>query len=214
MAEPDLRAMQLAGGPDASIAIIPAAAAPDNNHARAGGNGVRWFSRLGARNVSLSSLIDHPSANQPSVAVGLRQARLIYMLGGFPGHLGESLAGSLSWEAILQALEAGAVVGGSSAGAMVLCQHYYDPSTKTLSEGLNLVPASCVLPHHETFGKGWAAQLAALLPASTLIGIDEQTGMIDDGPDAQWNVYGRGAVTLYRGGQVEVFHPGQPFSLP
>ncbi len=30
MSEPDLRAIQLAGGPDAPISIIPTAAAPDN----------------------------------------------------------------------------------------------------------------------------------------------------------------------------------------
>lgn len=36
MSEPDLRAIELAGGFDAPIAILPTAAAPDNNHKRAG----------------------------------------------------------------------------------------------------------------------------------------------------------------------------------
>jgi cyanophycinase len=212
MAEADRRAIHLAGGPDAPIAILPTAAAPDNNHARAGGNGVRWFAHLGARQVSLLPLIDPPSANQPSIAAALRNARLIYMLGGFPGHLGKTLAGSPSWEAILDAHRAGAVVGGSSAGAMVLCQHYYDPYSKKLEAGLNMIPQACVLPHHDTFGKGWATMLTAQLPGSVLIGIDEQTGMIDDGPGGLWNVYGKGAVTLYRQGEVRIFHPGEPFS--
>ena len=49
MREPDLRAIELAGGFDAPLRIIPAAAAPDHNHNNAGGNGVRWFRNLGVR---------------------------------------------------------------------------------------------------------------------------------------------------------------------
>ncbi|HJT58022.1 MAG TPA: hypothetical protein VJ761_16075, partial [Ktedonobacteraceae bacterium] len=46
MAEPDMRSIELAGGLDALISIIPTAAAPDNNARRAGSNGVRWFKSL------------------------------------------------------------------------------------------------------------------------------------------------------------------------
>jgi cyanophycinase len=46
MAEPDRRAIELAGGLDAAICIIPTAAAPDSNHERAGRNGQRWFQGL------------------------------------------------------------------------------------------------------------------------------------------------------------------------
>jgi cyanophycinase len=214
MAEPDLRAIELAGGLDAPICIIPAAAAPDHNHQRAGQNGLRWFKSLGATQVSLLPLIDTASANQAPIAASLRKARLIYLLGGFPEHLGRTLAGSLSWEAMLEAFHAGAVVGGSSAGAMVLCQHYYDPYTRHQLKGLNLVPRACVIPHHDTFGKSWALNLAAMLPGTTLIGIDEQTGMINDGPEGQWSVYGKGAVTLYGDAEPKVFRPGEPFLAP
>jgi len=213
MAEPDLRAIELAGGRGAPICIIPTAAAPDNNHQRAGQNGVRWFKHLGAEQVTLLPLIDTASANHPSIASSLSNARLVYMLGGFPHYLGQTLAGSSSWQAILEAYRAGAVIGGSSAGAMVLTQHYYDPETRKVIDGLNLVPRACVIPHHNNFGKGWASQLAALLPDDLLIGIDEQTGMIDDGADGQWNVYGKGAITLYRDGEIHIFHPGVTFSL-
>lgn len=213
MAKPDLRAIELAGGPGAPVCIIPTAAAPDNNHQRAGQNGVHWFKHLGAEQVTLLPLIDATSANQPSIAASLRNARLVYMLGGFPHYLGQTLAGSSSWQAILEAYRTGAVIGGSSAGAMVLTQHYYDPETRKIADGLNLVPRACVIPHHNNFGGGWASQLAALLPEDVLIGIDEQTGMIDDGADGRWNVYGKGAITLYRDGEVHIFHPGELFSL-
>jgi hypothetical protein len=58
MAKPDRRAIELAGGSGASVSIIPAAAAPDNNHQRAGRKGVNWFNNLGAVNVTALPLID------------------------------------------------------------------------------------------------------------------------------------------------------------
>jgi cyanophycinase len=215
MAAPDLSAMELAGGPAAPIRIIPTAAAPDNNHQRAGNNGVRWFRSLGASNVASLPLIDKASANDPAIADAISHARLVYLLGGFTGYLGETLAGSASWRAMLTAYEAGAVIAGSSAGAMVLCARYFDPSRGRAVEGLGLVPNTCVLPHHNTFGKGWARQLAELLPGVVLLGIDERTGMLDDGPGGKktgWRVYGQGAVTIYRNGVPTVYKANESFN--
>lgn len=212
MSEPDLRAIELAGGFDAPICILPTAAAPDHNHERAGNNGIRWFKRLGAMNVSALDVIDPASANNDLLAASVRTARLIYLLGGFPRHLGETLAGSACWRAVLNAYQEGAVIAGSSAGAMVLCEHYYDPYEKKLLRGLNLVPNACVLPHHNNFGKAWAFQLKAMLPDAALIGIDEETGMLDDA-DGGWRVYGAGEVTVYSGGQAKVYARGGSFPL-
>src|SRR6266571_4925478 len=185
MSEPDLRAIELAGGPDALISIIPTAAAPDNNHQRAGRNGVNWFRSLGAMRVETLPLIDKTSANSPELVATISQSRLIYMLGGFTGYLGETLKDSASWQAMLKAYQAGAIIAGSSAGAMVMCQYYYDPAKAQVVEGLALLPNTCVLPHHNTFGKNWASRLFHLLPNVLLLGIDEQTGMLDDGPEGK-----------------------------
>jgi cyanophycinase len=163
MAKPDRRAIELAGGLGASIRIIPAAAAPDNNHQRAGKNGVNWFKKLGAVNVA----------------------------------------------------ESGAVIAGSSAGAMIFCEYYYDPYEKGIFGGLGLIPNACILPHHDTFGKSWAPELAQRLPGAVLIGIDEQTGMLNDGPDGRWQVYGDGpgGVTLYKNERQMHLAPGTRFDL-
>ena len=212
MRDPDLKAIELAGGFDAPIRIIPTAAAPDHNHQRAGNNGIRWFQSLGARDAVSLPLIDKDSANDESLATFLREAKLIYMLGGFTGYLGETLKGSLAWKAALEAYRNGAVIAGSSAGAMVICEYYYDPGSRKVVEGLNLVPNSIVLPHHNTFGKNWAPQLIKELPDVTLIGIDEQTGMLEDGAQT-WTVYGRGNVTLYRNHKTESYEAGKAFSV-
>ena len=213
MAEPDLRAIELAGGFDARISIIPTAAAPVHNHERAGRNGVLWFESLEARNVAALPLIDRASADSPAIVAALRESWLIYLLGGFPHYLGQTLLGSAGWQAIEAAHQAGAVVAGSSAGAMVLCQHYYNPESGQVIDGLGMLPNACVLPHHNTFGKGWAARLAVLLPDSVLLGIDERTAMLDDGAGGAWRVYGQGAVTLYRHGQPTVYVSGAEFDL-
>ncbi len=211
MRDPDLKAIELAGGFSAPIRIIPTAAAPDNNHQRAGNNGIRWFESLGARDVRSLPLVDTVSADDNSIVKSLREAKLIYMLGGFTGYLGETLKGSAAWEAVLEAYHLGAVVAGSSAGAMVMCEFYYDPSQGQVVEGLNLVKHSIVMPHYNTFGKSWASRLLELSPV-TLIGIDEQTGMIGDG-SRTWNVYGAGNVTLYRNHQVKTYPSGKSVEL-
>ena len=212
MREPDLRAIELAGGFDAPIRIIPTAAAPDNNHQRAGNNGIRWFKSLGAKDVLSVPVIDKLSANDESIAESLQSAKLIYMLGGFTGYLSETLAGSAAWNAVLEAYQAGAVVAGSSAGAMVMCEFYYDLNQGQVVSGLNLIPNSLVLPHHNTFGKSWASRLLEV-PPITLIGIDERTGIIDDGSSKTWSVLGQGEATLYRNTQIEVYQTGNSFSL-
>jgi cyanophycinase len=212
MRDPDLKAIELAGGFKAPIRIIPTAAAPDNNYQRAGNNGIRWFQSLGAKDVTSLPLINKASANEESIAKSLREAKLIYMLGGFTGYLGEMLKKSSAWEAVLEAYRNRAVIGGSSAGAMVMCEFYYDPSQGRVVEGLNLVRNSIVLPHHNTFGKSWAPQLVKELPDVILIGIDEQTGMVNDGAEA-WTVHGRGNVTLYRNHKTEIYEAGKSFSV-
>jgi cyanophycinase len=216
MSVPDRKAIELAGGPSARISIIPTAAAPDNNHQRAGRNGVNWFKNLGARHVESLPLIDKSSANDPSVASTIRRSRFIYMLGGFTTYLGATMKDSASLQAMLEAYANGAVIAGSSAGAMIMCQYYFDPGKRGVVEGLGLLQNTCVLPHHNTFGKGWAKQLASMLPDVVLLGIDERTAIIDDGEEGRkigWNVYGQGYVTIYRNGLPRVFKTGEHFIL-
>jgi cyanophycinase len=213
MALPDRRALELAGGLDVRISIIPAAAAPDDNHQRAGQNAVTWFQSLGATGVTVLPLVDNASANDPDVVAALDQSQIIYMLGGFTHYLGQTLLKSAACQAMLKAFKAGAIIAGSSAGAMVLCEYYYHPSADEVVEGLGLIDGACVIPHHDTFGKSWVKRLTHLLPETVLIGIDEETGMLNDGPDGTWQIYGKGDVTLYRNQVSQRFISGKPFHL-
>lgn len=229
MREPDLQAINIAGGFDSPICIIPTAAAPDNNYKRAGNNGVRWFQSLGAKHVFTADVIDSKSANDSNLAASIQTSKLVYLLGGFPRFLAETLKNSLCWNAILEVYQNAGVIAGSSAGAMVLCEYYYDPYEKKLLSGLNLISNVCVLPHHNQFGKTWAKQLRELLPQAILIGIDEGTGIISQSASRSetkddvgirsathpliWQVHGRGEVNIYRAESTIRYVRGDKFSL-
>lgn len=210
---PDRRAIDLAGGTEARVRIIPAAAAPDNNHWRAGNNGLKWFRKLGCSDVKVLPLIDRRSADEPDTVAELQRSNLIYLLGGFARHLASSLQDSLGWRAILDAYDSGAVVAGSSAGAMVLCGHYYDPLARKVFQGLNFLPDTCFLPHHDTFGQAWAPVLTPLRPSVVLIGVDEETAILNDGPGGYWTVWGAGSATIYHASGTEFFRSGKTFAL-
>ena len=161
----------------------------------------------------MAPLIDRVSAQDGGVAASLEQAQLIYLLGGFPGYLAQTLADSKAWQAIQIALSRGAVLAGSSAGAMVLCAQFFDPRANQVVPGLGAIPAGCVIPHHNSVGQLWAPRLQKELPGTPLIGIDEETGMVSDAAGERWQVLGGGRVTLYLEGRQFTFTDGMTFRL-
>lgn len=197
MAASDLEAIKLSGGPDASICILPTAAALDNNHERAGSNGLTWFNGLGAQNTRVVMLINRISADDEGIVKELDSADFIYFLGGFPDYLFDAICGSKAWQTIMERYHNGSLIGGSSAGAMVLCDNYYSPVKGEIRNGLGLLPGTLTLPHHDTFGRAWVDPIQKMRPDLMLIGIDEQTGILNDGPGNKWSVHGRGGVTIY-----------------
>ena len=213
MALADRAAIAAAGGPEAPVAIIPAAAAPDDNAERAGRNAERWFRGLGVWQAESLPIVDRASADDPASADRLEHARLIYLLGGFPAHLAATLKESRAWQAMRAAWRAGAVVGGSSAGAMVLCSDYFDPIGQAVDSGLGLIPNTLVIPHHDTYGTRWLPTLRRHCPRTLLMGIDEETAALTGGGGALWRVYGKGRITLYRGERQATFAPDHPFDM-
>jgi cyanophycinase len=211
MEEPDRKALALAGGKNAKVAIIPTAAAPDNNSKRAGNTALDWFRRLGARNISALPIIDKESANDPELSAELDQANLIYILGGFPGYLEHTLRKTRCFDALWRAYQKGAVLAGSSAGAMVLCDWYFDPTVKEIKKGFGVLKDAILIPHHDTFGRSWHSQYLDNISDIRCIGIDEQTGMMKQADHHPWTVYGKGGVTLYLKTSKTTYRTGQSF---
>lgn len=159
--------------------------------------------RLGVEAVSVPAL-DRASAEDPAVAAPIEGAGLVYLSGGSPAYLAETLRDTRVWAAIVSAWEAGAALAGCSAGAMALAAWMADIRAPGAHPrpGLGVVPGMLVIPHFDRFRRFMGASpeaVAARLPEGVvLVGIDEETALVSDGHDLRrWVVQGRQAVWLF-----------------
>jgi cyanophycinase len=177
------------------VLVLPTAAAyqhPD----RAVATAETWFAALGCRARGLM-VLSHADANKEANAAAVREARFIYLSGGSPLHLLSVLKGSLVFEALANALRHGAVVAGSSAGAMVLVDPMVDPRGGAFTVGLGLVEQLAVVPHHDSGTSHHFWRTLELAPAGIPIaGIPERTALIRDS-DGSWRSAGEGQITVY-----------------
>jgi cyanophycinase len=203
----DVRLIEAAGGTQAHVVVVPTAAARDYPE-MAARNGLNWFRQFGA-SVEAAMIVDERSAHDPQMAVKIERATLIYLPGGDPVLLAETLRGSKAWAAMIQAYERGAAIGGASAGAMVLGARMWNPRTGDLIDGLGLIPI-VTLPHFRAALLDQARALSQQLDRSSrLFGIAERTSAIWDG--SQWNVWGPGEVMEITMDGMQSFQSGQSF---
>lgn len=165
--------------------------------------GRRQAERLGVEAVPL--VVTHRAqADDPAIAAQVSGAGLIYLSGGSPAVLADTLRDTLLWRAIEEAWRAGAALAGCSAGAMVMGDWIPDlrhPNSGG-TPGLGVVPQLRVLPHFDKM-LGWVpdAVTRMLLRAAdgvTLVGVDELTALVGGphvfsvrGKQSAW-VLGRG----------------------
>lgn len=202
----DREIMQASGQDPCRVAVIPTAAV--DAPARAAQNGVAYFSRLGADARQLM-VLQREHAQDPKVVQGVQDAGVIYFTGGSPEHLLATLQGSRLLQAILAEVEKGAVLAGSSAGAMVMGSLMRRPRLGQWVEALGLVPNLAVLPHHERGDPvATCASLQGQIPPDlTVLGIDARSGCL--GRPGSWRVVGPGRVTVYRNGLWQVYQTGE-----
>ncbi|MFZ2056234.1 MAG: Type 1 glutamine amidotransferase-like domain-containing protein [Acidimicrobiales bacterium] len=180
------------------VLVLPTAAAYEHPD-RAVATAERWFSSLGSRARGLM-VLRHADANKEANADAIAQARFIYLSGGSPLHLLSVLKGSLVFEALADAWRHGAVVAGSSAGAMVLVDPMVDPRGGAFTMGLGLVEQLAVVPHHDSGASHHFWRTLELAPAGIPIaGIPEHTALIRE-LDGSWRSAGEGHVTVYLDG--------------
>ncbi len=161
----------------------------------------RWFGDLGARVRSVPVLTRADAVDATHVDP-LAEARFVYLAGGSPMHLRSVLKDSPVWDALLAAWQGGAVLAGSSAGAMVLCDPMVDPRGGALTLGLGLVEQLAVIPHHDTWSEDKAKRTLRIAPKGLPVaGIDERTALLR-GPDGAWSAAGTGQVVVYVDGEV------------
>jgi cyanophycinase len=181
------------------VLVLPTAAAYEHPE-RAVATAEAWFAGLGGRVRGLM-VLSRPDALDEENAAAVRAARFIYLSGGSPMHLRSVLKDSPVWDAIVAAWDDGAVLAGSSAGAMVLCDPMVDPRGGAFTVGLGLVAQLTPIPHHDHWSEDKAHRTLQLAPEGlTVVGIDERTALVRD-PEGRWSEAGAGKVVVWIGGR-------------
>jgi cyanophycinase len=199
------------------VAILPTASWPDGEEVfrRWAAMGVDHFTALGAE-VEPVLVRDRFDAQDEAHVQAIGEADLVYLSGGKPGHLTDTLVGSPVGDALIAAHRRGATIAGCSAGAMILAARHWDVRKRRLfwplrwRDGLDLVPGGAVIPHYDAFPEPMTAMIV-LQTARTLVtlGIDEETAAV--GRDGSWQVHGRGRVTVWHGRQRQRYRTGDVF---
>ena len=160
--------------------------------------------RLGVDSIFLP-IFTRGDANNPEFVAMIKDAALIYMSGGDPHYLAETLMGTPLWDAIQENWRTGTSLAGCSAGAMVLSSHIpnFRMLKKSPTAGLNLLPEIRVIPHFNKFFR-WipdsAAKVLLHVPDdSILIGVDELTAIVKRSGDEHWVVVGEAKVHVLKG---------------
>jgi len=193
------------------VVILPTAAARQGP-ALAAKNGERWFRGLGAQARSLMVVSDR-EASDPRLIATLASDDLIYLTGGDPALLLRVLHGSALAEALRTRLREGALIAGSSAGAMALgaAMRYGGPGWTT---ALGLAPRVAVLPHHDDAPRAdWQALCAGAPAGVTPLGIPTATACVSVEGSPAWRVVGVRPVTIYAADGPRQVAPGATFTL-
>jgi cyanophycinase-like exopeptidase len=179
--------------------------------------GMAHYRRLGVEAVPLM-VRRRADAEDHGLAAQVSGAGLVYLSGGDPVFLADTLRDSAAGAAIKAAWEGGAAVAGCSAGAMAMTE--YAPNIRgrvgVSTVGLGFVTGMVVLPHFDRMEQ-WRPGATNLAVASAppgywVLGIDEDTAVV--GGPRQWRVAGRkSAWLLRRGGDHQEFRAGDQFDL-
>jgi len=179
----------------ARVACLPTAAGTEGADRIAHWSrlGVDHFTRLGATAEAVP-VIDRASANDPALAAVIAGANFVYLSGGKPDYLYQTLAGSLAWDGIQAVLAGGGLLAGCSAGAMILGEKFFGfPGWK---HGFSFLPGATVLPHFDEIPQAMIRSLRALTGKDTiLLGIEGNTALVASGQ--RYAEVGSGGVTVW-----------------
>jgi cyanophycinase len=207
------KTLDLAGGTKAKIAIL-AEANPET-----GPGSLAAWKRSGAARVTLVNV------HQPAVASKvLRESDLIWMPGGLQGVFMNGIRGTDIADTIRRRYREGAIVGGTSAGAAVMCKimiggrsdldNLRAGTAPYLMEGLCLWPEVIIDQHFLQKGRFNRLALATIdHPELVGVGIDEETAVIVHG--RQFEVIGNSNVTVIdaRKARQEKLAKGEPAAV-
>ncbi len=202
------RFLEVSGGPDARIAVIPTASRqPDT-----GSRYEQLFDELGAAAAYALPFDERADTERVDWLEQLGEATGIFLTGGNQLRISTILGGTPVAKTIRARNAQGVAVGGTSAGAAILSEHMiaFGDSGSTPRAGLvSLAPGfgltnRVIIDQHFRQRDRLGRLLAALAynPFAIGVGLDEDTaGFID--PDDVIHVVGAGAITIVDASTLE-----------
>jgi cyanophycinase-like exopeptidase len=185
---------------------------------------LKYWEELGKRQAELLQIeqrflpiFNRADAEKEEFAEQIKDAALIYMSGGDPHYLANSLIDTPVWNAIYTNWQTGASLAGCSAGAMAMCTEIpnFRFTKREPTRGLNILPNLRVIPHFDKFFR-WIPDSAAkvLMHApenSILLGIDELTALVRRSNETHWIVQGEAKVHILQGAPKQELLHGEEF---
>src|SRR5256885_4839310 len=200
------RFRELVGGSDVKVLLVPTAMADSETNAELNASGAR---DLGIRNYEILNTHDRIQANSEEFASRIRNARGVWFGGGRPGRLAEAYLGTRTHRELEALYKRGGVIGGSSAGAMILSSFlvrggvanddFRNLISKTNRSGFGFLPNAAIDVHvnQRPNGESALAQVVTSYPGLLGIGVDAGTAIVVHGK--QFEVIGgpraRGPIT-------------------
>lgn len=195
------RFVELCGGADADIVVIPTA----SKLLSTGPRYVELFGELGARSVESMDFDTRRDAEEPRRVERIERATGVFFTGGNQLRLATFLGGTAVAKAIRLCNARGTHVAGTSAGASFLSEHMIafgeEGSTPVagmvrLAPGLGLTNRFIIDQHFRQRDRlGRLATALAYNPFAVGIGLDEDTAAFIS-PDNTVEVLGSGGVTV------------------
>lgn len=193
--------VRLAGGLKAHIAIMTAATSLPKE---VGDDYIKIFERLGAESVEVVHTERREDSNREGSLQIIEQSTGIFFTGGDQSRIVDFIKDTPLDKAIHKRHAAGAVIGGTSAGAAMMPDEMIvggasvsNPSVDavTTGPGMGFLPGIVIDQHFAQRGR-LGRLLAALVqqPALLGVGIDEDTAIIVKGDE--FEVVGQGAITV------------------
>jgi len=195
------RFIDLAGGPDAPIVIIPTAGEDDeyDNY----WSGLKLWRENGAKNLTVIHTRDPKVANTEAFVKPIKTARGVFFGGGRQWRLADSYLNTLTHKELTALLNRGGVVGGSSAGASILTSFMVRGDTKSNEKmigdhtvGMGFLKNAAVDQHLLRRNRQFdMLEVIDKHPELLGIGLDEDTAIVIEGD--QFNVIGRSYAVIY-----------------
>jgi cyanophycinase len=195
------RFVELAGGREARIVVVPTAAEPDGVSER---REVGQFREAGAGHVELLHARDREESGTEEFLRPLREATAVWFTGGRQWRLVDRYEGTPFVGACRELLARGGVIGGSSAGATIQGDYLVRGSplgneemmAEGYERGFAFLPGTAIDQHFTQRSRGPdMVMLKQTFPQWLGIGIDESTALEVRGDRA--TVLGNGAAAFY-----------------